>query len=305
MLHRYRTYFRIALLSVTFATANADESYASGCGITSAQIAQSRPYAIAQASRGNLATALAIAGSDHYLAGLLAYIGKEPHAALSEFSQALIDSQNLPGTQRSEQIAAIAYWSAKAFSANNDKAAARQALAAAAEEPNTFYGELASRASIASDSYPRPNYNYIDNRTTKALVWAIIWVESRFQTEAISNADALGLMQLLPETAREIAQNAGATLDEEKLLTNPVYNVAIGSTYLGTEIEHYNGYLPLAISAYNAGPECTDEWVAKIGDPRTNVDPLLWIEAIPLNETRRYVQSVLAAYILYADSPTK
>ena len=75
---------------------------------------------------------------------------------------------------------------------------------------------------------------------------------------------------------------------------DPAYNMKLGAAHLADLIDEYNGSYVLTLVAYNAGPRRVREWVAEYGDPRGGkVDPIDWVESIPFQETRQYVQKVL------------
>lgn len=134
----------------------------------------------------------------------------------------------------------------------------------------------------------------------KALVHAITFRESMFNPVVSSSAGALGLMQLMPGTAKETSAKIGKPYTKEKLTADPNYNVLLGSTYLKRMLDRYNGFYPLAIAAYNAGPGNVDSWIAEMGDPRLpGVNVINWIEHIPIYETRNYVQRVMETYYIY------
>lgn len=139
------------------------------------------------------------------------------------------------------------------------------------------------------------------------MVHAIARQESQFDRAALSRAGARGLMQLMPGTARETSVKIGATYDMGALTNNPQYNIRLGSWYFERLMDRYNGNYPLAVAAYNAGPGNVNKWLAANGDPRTgSIDILQWIEAIPLSETRGYVQRVLENAVVYdLIDPTK
>jgi soluble lytic murein transglycosylase len=133
----------------------------------------------------------------------------------------------------------------------------------------------------------------------RAAVFAVARQESLFQREAISHAGARGLMQLMPGTAREVAGQLGLGYAAGRLTSDPSYNVLLGSTYLSTQLQRYSGSLLLAAAAYNAGPGNANRWLTRFGDPRDGVDPVVWVEQIPFQETRKYVQRVLGNYLVY------
>jgi soluble lytic murein transglycosylase len=133
-----------------------------------------------------------------------------------------------------------------------------------------------------------------------ALPLAIARQESEFNPRAESTAGALGLMQLLPSTAKEVARKIGQPFNKSALTANPSYNMQLGSTYLADLINAYRGSYILAIAAYNAGPGRVSRWREEFGDPRNpDVDPILWIERIPITETRNYVQRVIENLQMY------
>jgi soluble lytic murein transglycosylase len=133
-----------------------------------------------------------------------------------------------------------------------------------------------------------------------ALVHALVRQESRYDTEAVSSAGARGLMQLMPGTAKEVAQKAGLSHDLKWLTSKPAHNVALGTRYLQRLLNKYDGNYAMALAAYNAGPGRVDRWIGEIGDPRNpKVDLVNWIEMIPIYETRNYVQRVLEGVYVY------
>ncbi|KRA51451.1 hypothetical protein ASD80_14770 [Devosia sp. Root635] len=142
----------------------------------------------------------------------------------------------------------------------------------------------------------------------RAAVYAIARQESMFQVDAVSSAGARGLMQLMPGTAQDVARKVGVDYSASRLVSDAAYNALLGSTYLGAQLDRYDGSLVLAAAAYNAGPGNADKWIKAYGDPRAdNVDPVIWVELIPFQETRTYVKRVLGNYLVYrqrlGDSP--
>jgi soluble lytic murein transglycosylase len=101
-------------------------------------------------------------------------------------------------------------------------------------------------------------------------------------------------MQLMPSTAKGLAKQTGLPYDQDKLTADPSYNVALGSRYLGDLINDFGGSYVMAVAAYNAGPGRVRAWIKAYGDPRAGaLDIVDWIELIPFDETRDYVQRVL------------
>ena len=133
-----------------------------------------------------------------------------------------------------------------------------------------------------------------------ALVLALIRQESGFYPEAVSRAGARGLMQIMPATARQVARQIRVAYNGRKLLSDPGYNLLLGRTYLSDLLDRYEGSYVLALAAYNAGPARADRWIRTFGDPRDPaVDTVDWIESIPIDETRNYVQRILESLSAY------
>jgi soluble lytic murein transglycosylase len=133
-----------------------------------------------------------------------------------------------------------------------------------------------------------------------ALVLAVIRQESAFDQKAQSSAGALGLMQLMPRTAKHIAKKLQLPYSDAKLTKDPTYNVRLGRAYLGNLLDGFGGSYILAIASYNAGPARVQSWLSEYGDPRDRgVDAVDWIETIPFPETRNYVQRVLENLQIY------
>ncbi|MGC9954577.1 MAG: lytic transglycosylase domain-containing protein [Rhizomicrobium sp.] len=138
------------------------------------------------------------------------------------------------------------------------------------------------------------------NGPEPALVLGIIRQETEFDPESISSAGARGLMQVMPSTARRIARLAGLPYRPNNLTSDTAYNMQLGMMEFAGYISDWNNSLILAAAAYNAGPTNAKKWIAAFGDPRSpNVDPIDWIEQIPFNETRNYVQRVIENLEIY------
>ncbi|MFJ6322467.1 MULTISPECIES: transglycosylase SLT domain-containing protein [unclassified Rhizobium] len=135
----------------------------------------------------------------------------------------------------------------------------------------------------------------------KALAYAIARQESAFNPAAVSSANARGLLQLLPKTAKAVAVRHGMAYSAEKLTQDAGYNATLGAHYLGEQIDTFGGSYILTFIAYNAGPNKVPEWIARYGDPRgKSLDNVIdWIERIPFPETRNYVQRVMENYQVY------
>lgn len=150
--------------------------------------------------------------------------------------------------------------------------------------------------SFPRDGLPAEKLASVDT----AAVYAVARQESHFRADAVSGAGARGLMQLMPATAQETAQKVGVEYSKSRLTSDPEYNTLLGSTYLAAQLKRFDGSLVLAAAAYNAGGGNASKWVTAFGDPRSDsVDPVVWVELIPFEETRMYVKRVLGNYVVY------
>ncbi|MEM9277682.1 MAG: lytic transglycosylase domain-containing protein, partial [Pseudomonadota bacterium] len=145
-----------------------------------------------------------------------------------------------------------------------------------------------------------PNSARIGN-AGRALAYAIARQESAFDKAAISRANARGLLQLLPGTAKAVAKRNGLSYSRKRLTTDAGYNATLGSAYLSEQLERFGNSYILTFAAYNAGPGRVDEWLERFGDPRGKPlhQVIDWIEQIPFTETRHYVQRVMENYQVY------
>ena len=161
---------------------------------------------------------------------------------------------------------------------------------------------IARMARIKGSSfYVRQAYPTLPSVSTSlwSLAHGISRQESSFDPYAISHAGARGTMQLMPGTAREQAGKMGVGYDGSRLISDPAYNVMIGSAYFQRMLNIWDGNVPLAVASYNAGSGNVGKWVRAYGDPRGKVDVVKWIEAIPFAETRGYVQRVIENSVVY------
>ncbi|WP_347989654.1 transglycosylase SLT domain-containing protein [Methylomonas sp. AM2-LC] len=134
-----------------------------------------------------------------------------------------------------------------------------------------------------------------DQQLDPALIFGLIRQESAFDEYADSPAGAKGLMQIMPKTAQQIAQNFNENWTGETSLFNPLLNIKYGSFYFKKLLQQFNGNHVLATAAYNAGPNRVKRWL-----PETKSLPGdIWIETIPYKETRSYVSSVLLYALIY------
>jgi soluble lytic murein transglycosylase len=136
------------------------------------------------------------------------------------------------------------------------------------------------------------------NDLDPALVAAVIYAESRFDAAARSPHGAVGLMQVLPETAAQIARETGGVAFKAADLTDPRVNIRYGCYYLRKVLDAFGGDRVAAVAAYNAGAGAVGEWEAAARAAGHS----LRISDIPYAETRAYVRSVLKARTIYRDA---
>jgi soluble lytic murein transglycosylase len=152
--------------------------------------------------------------------------------------------------------------------------------------------------------YPRPDWQPTRGwRVDPSLAFAHALQESSFRTSVVSPAGAVGLMQVRPGTAGDIARARGEPFDRQ-LLTSPAANIEFGQSYIESLRDNgaTGGLLPKVIAAYNAGPVPVAEWNTRAFD---RGDPLLYIESLPYWETRGYVPIVLRNYWVYEEEAGK
>ena len=129
---------------------------------------------------------------------------------------------------------------------------------------------------------------------------AIARRETEFKDSAISPAGARGLMQVMPATAKAMAQKLAVDYSPDRLIRDWEYNAELAGQYLADLTQRFEGNPVLVAAAYNAGPNRVDIWIKSLGDPRApGVDIVQWIEMIPYVETRNYVMRVAESLINY------
>lgn len=148
--------------------------------------------------------------------------------------------------------------------------------------------------------YPLTDLAQVKGPVPTALALSIARQESEMNPRAISPAGARGLMQLMPGTAKLVADKLGEPYGYQRLTDDWRYNARLGQEYLSWLVDEF-GALPLVAAGYNAGPQRVRSWLARYGDPRgkgteTMVD---WLETIPFNETRNYAQRVMEGLHVY------
>jgi soluble lytic murein transglycosylase len=133
-----------------------------------------------------------------------------------------------------------------------------------------------------------------------AFLLGIARQESEFNPSIVSGAGARGLLQVMPITANHVCKDYKLKCDVPRLMTDVAYNAMMGSAYIADRMSEFRGSYVLGIAGYNAGPGRARQWIAEFGDPRDpKVDVVDWIMRIPFEETREYVQKVLANIQVY------
>jgi len=133
------------------------------------------------------------------------------------------------------------------------------------------------------------------NSIDPGWIYGVIRQESAFITDAQSGVGALGLMQLMPATAKRVGRELGLNIKSRASMVKTENNIKIGTRYLRSLVKRYNGNQALASAAYNAGERRADRWHPRQG----SLDADIWVETIPFNETRNFVKNVLAYATVY------
>jgi soluble lytic murein transglycosylase len=155
-----------------------------------------------------------------------------------------------------------------------------------------------SAADVQEMMYPLGALQRLETSDLNGLdplfVGALIMAESDWNPHAFSRVEARGLMQLMPDTGRRLAESIGVAVSSDDQLFDPALNIRLGVAYLGELNQRFEGRLPLVLASYNAGEDQVSKWWSK----RTGDDLEEFIANIPFRETRRYVQRV---YVYYAE----
>lgn len=153
-----------------------------------------------------------------------------------------------------------------------------------------------TRAEVFDDFdllYPRPYASELQRAAKRVQlppewVWGVLRQESLYDPRARSSANALGLLQLLPATARAVARRNDFATPSETDLFDPQTNLLLGTTYLREQFDRFGGRFVLVLGAYNAGPNAVKRWL-----PTEPMETDVWIENVPYNETRNYIQRIV------------
>jgi soluble lytic murein transglycosylase len=148
--------------------------------------------------------------------------------------------------------------------------------------------------------YPRPFASIVaqaskDTQLPSDWIFAVMRQESLFRKDAVSRADARGLMQMQPGTALAVAHRWRLPPPSRDSLFDPQVAVKLGAVYLRELLDRYQGQLDQTLAAYNAGPVSVARWM-----PGNAIDADIWIENVPYTETRNYVQHILEHIVAFA-----
>ncbi len=145
-----------------------------------------------------------------------------------------------------------------------------------------------------------PQHTQIAPEIERSVIYSVARTESAFDQRDRSSANAVGLMQVTPEAGRDTAKRFKVGYDWDRMVSDPVYNTQMGAGELSALLSEYKGNHIMTFAGYNAGRGRVRDWLKAFGDPRDpKVDPVDWVERIPLSETRNYVQRVMENLLVY------
>ncbi|MCA1545352.1 lytic transglycosylase domain-containing protein [Bradyrhizobium sp. BRP19] len=204
----------------------------------------------------------------------------------------------------------MVFYYAEDFAKESTDVAALEALGELAGRRNDArvmleVGKTALARGLALDYYAFPTIGIPEHKQVApaietSVIYSVARTESSFEQRDKSHANAVGLMQVTPEAGRDTAKRFGLTYDWDRMVSDPVYNTQMGAAELSALFSEYRGNQIMTFAGYNAGRGRVREWVQKRGDPRDpNIDPVDWVERIPLSETRNYVQRVMENVLVY------
>lgn len=231
------------------------------------------------------------------------------HAALLQNAELAIDVEQRPGILRARELFRLN----RAVEARREWFHTTQHMS---EEQLHQAGQLAHRwgwhdraiLTIARTKhrddldvrFPLAHQNKIilkanENNVDAALAFALIRQESAFTSDARSSAGAMGLMQLMPRTAKQLTPGTGIRIKNRMQLIDIDTNLKLGMKHLGKVMKRFNNNPVLALAAYNAGEARVKRWIP--GNKRVEAD--LWAETIPFKETRNYIQNIMVFTPIY------
>ncbi|WP_426616019.1 transglycosylase SLT domain-containing protein [Bradyrhizobium sp. McL0616] len=202
------------------------------------------------------------------------------------------------------------FYYAEDFAKESTDVAALEALGELAGRRNDArvmleIGKSALARGLALDHYAFPTIGIPEHKQVApaietSVIYSVARTESSFNQRDKSAANAVGLMQVTPEAGRDTAKRFGVTYDWDRMVSDPVYNTQMGAAELSALLSEYRGDQIMTFAGYNAGRGRVREWVQAHGDPRDpKIDPVDWVERIPLSETRNYVQRVMENVLVY------
>jgi len=145
-----------------------------------------------------------------------------------------------------------------------------------------------------------PPHRQVAPEIGHSIIYSVARTESAFDQRDKSAANAVGLMQVTPEAGRDTAKRFKVSYDWDRMVSDPVYNTQMGAAELSALLSEYKGNHIMTFAGYNAGRGRVRDWIKAYGDPRDpKVDPVDWVERIPLSETRNYVQRVIENLRVY------
>ncbi len=265
------------------------------------------------ADRSSASTIFAdIAGTRDFYGFLAADLIQQPYRleniSLDAGTDEIARVESLPGIQRALELFVLKKhtWARREWRFSTANLSSRDLEIAAKVAYNWGWYEQAIHTTIKTGNkdnlsvrFPLAYFEFFISNARESdipLNWslAIARQESSFMPDAKSPAGALGIMQVMPGTARLIADNAMVSYKTNRDLIDPLKSITLGSTYLGQLLRRFHNNRILASAAYNAGPYRVDGWL-------NETQPLdVWIETIPLQETRDYVQNVLLFAVIYS-----
>lgn len=204
----------------------------------------------------------------------------------------------------------MVFYYAEDFAKESTDVAALEALGELAGQRNDArvmleVGKSALARGLALDHYAFPTIGIPEHKQVApaietSVIYSVARTESSFDQRDKSPANAVGLMQVTPEAGRDTAKRFGLTYNWDRMVSDPVYNTQMGAAELSALLSEYRGDQIMTFAGYNAGRGRVREWVQARGDPRDpKVDPVDWVERIPLSETRNYVQRVMENVLVY------
>jgi len=231
------------------------------------------------------------------------------HASLVETPEQLTAVAQTPALQRARELyvlkqksAAYREWvkSLKTLNDSERGAAAHLAKLWGWDYQAIFTAARSAEYDNIELRFPRHHAKAVDYQATSNgiapdWVFAVIRQESAFRADAQSHVGAMGLMQLMPATARHVSKNLGLGQPRTQQLLTPDFNILLGSAYLRELYHQFDQNIVMATAAYNAGPHRVLEWQPDLqaiaGD--------IWIDTIPFKETREYVKNIVTYQVIY------